>query len=53
MPSAPAYGPLRNKKELAALLDILAPTFGFTRSQGADYAKIVGPKNYRVMRSGS
>lgn len=51
--TATTYGPLRSKKDLAALLDILAPTFGFSRPQGDDYARIVGPKNYRVMREGT
>src|SRR2546426_9159996 len=46
-------GPLRNARELSALLDILAPTFNFSRENAARYTKIVGRKNYRVVRRGS
>ena len=53
MAKSMTYGPIRNKKELSALLDILAPTFNFSRAQGDDYSKIVGEKNYRVIRNGS
>lgn len=47
---ATSVGPVKNKKELAALLDILAATFGFSREQGEQYSRIVGVKNYRVIR---
>src|SRR5436190_6616726 len=46
-------GPVKNTRDLSALLDILAPTFNFTREQGERYSKIVGRKNYRIIRSGS
>lgn len=46
-------GPLKNTRELSALLDILAPTFNFTREQGERYTKIVGRENYRVVCRGS
>lgn len=47
-----SIGPIKSRKELSALLDILAPTFNFTREAGDQYSKIVGVKNYRVVRRG-
>jgi predicted acetyltransferase len=52
VPDSHSIGPIKNKKELAALLDILSATFGFSREQGDQYSKIVGVKNYRVIRDG-
>lgn len=52
MPKSVPVGPARGKKEIAALLDILAPTFNFARGQGERYSQIVGEKNYRIVRSG-
>ena len=48
-----SVSPLRTARDLSALLDILAPTFNFARPLGQRYTKIVGRKNYRVVRSGS
>ena len=45
--------PLRNARDLNALLDILSPTFNFARELGERYTRIVGRKNYRVARQGS
>ena len=45
-----SIGPVKSKKELAALLDILSATFGFSREQGDQYSRIVGVKNYRIAR---
>jgi predicted acetyltransferase len=45
-------GPLKTSRELSSLLDILAPTFNFTREQGQRYTKFVGRTNYRVVRKG-
>jgi predicted acetyltransferase len=51
--SSTFIGPIKSSKELVALLDILAPTFNFSRQQGEQYSAIVGKKNYRVFREGS
>ncbi|MCI0363391.1 MAG: GNAT family N-acetyltransferase [Phycisphaerales bacterium] len=51
--AAPQVGPTKSAKELSALLDILAPTFNFSREHGERYSQIVGKKNYRVIRDGS
>jgi predicted acetyltransferase len=43
-------GPVRSKKELAALLDIVSLTFHSLREQSERYAAIVGQKNFWVIR---
>ena len=43
----------RNKAELSTLMDILSDSFNFPREKATRYQKQIGPKNFRVIRSGS
>lgn len=45
-------GPARSRTELSALLDIIAPTFNFPRELADRYQKLVGARNFRVIRDG-
>lgn len=43
----------KNAAELARLMDILSDSFNFPRERARRYQKAIGPKNFRVIRSGS
>src|SRR5262245_21097737 len=43
----------RSKAELSRLMDILSDSFNFPREKAKRYQKLIGPRNFRLIRSGS
>lgn len=52
MPTPTVSAP-KNASELSRLMDILSESFNFPREKAKRYQKLMGPRNFRVIRSGS